>query len=64
MHLSQSSYYGVRISPEATWALSRRARKFLGEFLTFEEWVEAFYSDWKPCGPDIIPVAYGWALCK
>lgn len=28
-HLSQSSYYGVRMSPEATWALGAKARAFL-----------------------------------
>ena len=62
VHLSQTTYYGVRMSPEATWALGGRAREFLGEFLTFEEWVDTFYKDWKPVGPDIIPVAYGWAI--
>lgn len=28
-HLSQSTYYGVRMSPEATWALGAKAREFL-----------------------------------
>ncbi len=64
VHLSQESYYGVRMSPEATWSLSGRAREFLGECLTFEAWVDTFYKDWKPVGPDIIPVAYGWLVCK
>ena len=63
-HLADSTYYGIRMSPEATWSLSGRARTFLGESLTFAEWVQDYYPGWKPCGPDIIPVAYGWALCK
>ena len=64
VHLSQASYYGVRMSPEATWSLSGRARAFLEEFSTYAEWVETFYKDWKPVGPNIIPVAYGWLVCK
>ena len=29
-HLSESTYYGIRMSPETTWGLSGRAREFLG----------------------------------
>lgn len=60
-HLSQSTYYGVRMSPEATWALGAKAREFLGGWPTqFYDWVAFFYPAWKPTGPDIIPAAYGW----
>ena len=64
-HTAQQTYYGVRISPEATWDMSARAREFLIEVgrpdvTTYQEWIEKYYQDWKPSGPDVIPVAYAW----
>ena len=61
-HLSQATYYGVQMSPEATWALGAKAREFLGECPRFADWVQAYYTDWRPSGPDIIPAAYGWFI--
>ena len=61
-HLSQATYYGVRMSPEATWALGAKAREFLGGPQTFMDWCLHFYPNWKPAGPDIIPCAYGWFI--
>jgi hypothetical protein len=59
-HLAASTYYGVRMSPEATWALGAKAREFLGGPQTFAQWTEEYYPGWHPVGPDIIPAAYGW----
>mgnify|MGYP003395983759 CR=1 FL=1 len=59
-YLATSAYYGVRMSPEATWALGAKAREFLGGPLTFVEWCMHYYPDWKPASPDVIPCAYGW----
>lgn len=61
-YLSQSTYYGVRMSPEATFALGAKARDFLRYkgWDEFNQWVETYYTDWKPSGPDVIPAAYGW----
>ena len=58
-HLAQATYYAARMSPEATWALSAKAREFLRDPCTFQEWVERYYKDWTP-SIDIIPCAYGW----
>lgn len=63
-HLSQATYYGIRMSPEATFALSAQARDFLGGPSSFAAWVADYYTDWQPVGPDIIPAAYGWFNCK
>ena len=60
-HLSQATYYGVRMSPEATWALGAKAREFLGG-MQFDRWMADYYPGWKPVGPDIIPAAYGWFI--
>lgn len=71
-YLSQCTYYGVRMSPEATWALGAKARDYLvrealknGDvpnpaLVEFTYWMGIFYPDWKPVGPDIMPAAYGW----
>ena len=67
-YLAHSTYYGVRMSPEATWALSAKAREFLcanpsediQKYRHFVTWCQAFYPGWTPAGPDIIPAAYGW----
>ena len=64
-HLSESTYYGIRMSPEATWALGQKAIEFLSkgqDSYTFVEWCWDYYPNWKPCGPDIIPAAYGWFI--
>ena len=72
-HLSESTYYGIRMSPEATFALGAKAIDFLRRRpeaptsallrkLDFEAWCVEYYFDWKPCGPDIIPAAYGWFI--
>ena len=66
-HLSESTYYGIRMSPETTYALGAKARGFITnhdptKYIDFPRWVAEFYEGWKPCGPDIIPAAYSWFI--
>lgn len=63
-HLSQATYYGIRMSPEATWALGALAREFLRGPTHFSQWLVEYYPGWQPSGPDVIPGAYGWFNCR
>lgn len=62
LHLSHSTYYGVRMSPEVSYALGAKAREFLNLPDHFHWWIDQYYPGWKPVGPDIIPAAYGWFI--